>query len=61
MALFQGKSLDEGQLVRFNADYKPFDALTTSLGIIIYSGGSDSVIGQLEDRDRVLLGIKYHF
>jgi len=61
VALFQGKSLDEGQLVRFNADYKPFDALTTSLGIIIYSGGSDSVIGQLEDRDRVLLGIKYHF
>jgi len=61
VALFQGKSLDEGHLVRFNIDYKPIDALTTSLGAVLYSGDNMSTIGRLADRDRILFGIKYHF
>lgn len=61
VALFLGDRLDDGRVYRAMIEYKPVDALTASLGLVVYVAGRGQEISQFDDRDRVLIGLKYHF
>ena len=51
----------DGALERITVSYDWNDAISTTIGLVLYQSGDKYILNSIDDNDRVFADIKYHF